>query len=137
MARLDKSRKRVICDDYGLCGTVLARVEDLPEAGGRVLMLEPGWLRGRDRVWRFKPPRTPLAPGQRGGAPPKVTGKSRGRFEIWPTPMLDRRFSPQSIACWAPTCRLKDPQPLDPEALDVLAVHPVSGYVKPLRIGQQ
>lgn len=133
MARLDKSRIRVLCDDYGLCGTVLAIIQEEPEADGRVLFLQPGWRRDRERVWRYREPRNPAAPGYRGGAPARLTGKSRGRWEIWPAPLLGP-MTPQWIACPAPACRAKPPQALDATALDVLPLHDLSARVQPLRL---
>jgi len=41
MARLDKSRSRVLCDDYGLCGTEFGTVTETPE--GRVFAYHVGW----------------------------------------------------------------------------------------------
>lgn len=67
MARLDKTRTRVLCDDYGMCSQVLGVVQHEARAGGRVLFLAPGWRRDPERVWRYREPRRAVTPGQRGG----------------------------------------------------------------------
>jgi hypothetical protein len=63
MARLDKTRARVLCDDYGLCGTQLAQVKQLRQ--GRTLELAWGWQRDEARVWRYSAKRAARTPPRR------------------------------------------------------------------------
>ena len=64
MARLDKARTRVLCDDYGLCGTVLAEIAE--QAGiGRVLFLPWGWRKDADGLWRYSARRAARTPPKR------------------------------------------------------------------------
>lgn len=114
MARLDKSRDRVLCDDYGLCRTELAIVQE--EAGvGRVLYLRWGW-RKRNGLLTYQTPRRP--------APPSVTGLARGTWHYWQAPMLGFPGG-QRVLC--PGCRRE--QLLDPVALDVVPIHEIAGRV--------
>jgi hypothetical protein len=119
MARLDdKTRTRVLCDDYGLCGTELAEVKQLRQ--GRILELAWGWQRDEARVWRYSAKRAARTP------PERISGVPHAESVTF-APMLS---FPQWISCPSPVCRERAPQALDPEVLDVLPIHDVVGYTK-------
>jgi hypothetical protein len=120
MARLDKTRARVLCDDYGLCGTQLAQVKQLRQ--GRTLELAWGWQRDEARVWRYSAKRAARTP------PERISGAPHAESVTF-APMLGYPL-PQWIACPSPRCRERAPQALDPEVLDVLPIPEIAGYTK-------
>lgn len=115
MARLDRTRMRVLCDDYGRCAWQLATIVDRPGVG-RVLLLPWGWRkelpgwRDATAIWRWSARRASRTP-------PARLATYRHANELWQAPML---IIPQYVVCPSPRCADRDPQLLSAELLDVV-----------------
>ena len=120
MARLDATRSRVLCDDFGLCNTELAVIDERKE--GRILFIRWGWMRDVDRVWRYSARRASRTPPERLTGLPHAEG-------WWVAPQLGP-FPPQYMACPAKVCADRAPQLIDCDELDVLPMHGIKGVAE-------